>query len=80
MKDLLEYILSHIIDQPEALVIEEETEDDIVRFNVTLAEGDYPKVIGKQGLTVKGITDILRLHNSKTSPEDFKKVFVNLRS
>lgn len=80
MKDLLEYILTNIIEHPEDMQIEEENEEGIVRFNVTLAETDYPKVIGKQGLTVKGITDILRLHNSKTSPDNFIKVFVNLRS
>lgn len=80
MKDLLEYILTQIIDDTDALSIEEETEDSIIRFNVSLAEEDYPKVIGKRGLTIKGITDILRLHNSKANPEDPTKIYVNIRS
>lgn len=80
MKDLLEYILTQIIDNTDELSIEEETEDSILRFNVSLAEEDYPKVIGKRGLTIKGITDILRLHNSKAHPEDPTKIYVNIRS
>jgi predicted RNA-binding protein YlqC (UPF0109 family) len=80
MKDLLEYILTNIIDSPESLSIEEETEDDVVRFNVTLAEDDYPRVIGKRGLTIKGITDILRLYNTKAGNDETHKVYVNVRS
>ena len=80
MRDLLEYILGQIIDRPDELTIEEETEDDITRFNVTLAEDDYPRVIGKQGLTIKSITDILRLQNSKTNQESTQKIYINIKS
>lgn len=80
MRDLLEYILTNIIDNPDQLSIEEETEDDVLRFNVNLAEEDYPKVIGKRGLTVKGITDILRLFNNKENPDSPQKIYVNIRS
>ncbi len=80
MRDLLEHIITSIIDNPDSLSIDEETEDNIVRFNVTLAEEDYPKVIGKRGLTVKAITDILRLHNSKMNPDSDSRVYVNIKS
>ena len=80
MKDLLHYILSHIIDHPDQLEIEEEVEDNITRFNVSLADEDYPKVIGKRGLTVKSITEILRLYNNKQNPDSMQKVYVNIHS
>lgn len=80
MKDLLTFILTNIIDHPDQLIIEEETEDDLVRFNVTLAEEDYPRVIGKGGMTIKGITDIVRLHSARTEGDISKKVYVNIHS
>lgn len=80
MRNLLEYILNNIIDYPDQLVIEEETEDDILRFNVTLADEDYPKVIGKRGLTVKGITEVLRLYDNKKNPDTLQKIYVNIQS
>ncbi len=80
MRDVLEYILTRIIDHPESLHIDEENEDDIIRFNVTLADEDYPRVIGKSGLTIKGITEIVRLVENKDNPETFHKIFINITS
>jgi uncharacterized protein len=80
MRDVLEFVLQHIIDHPESLKIEEEREEDIIRFNVTLADEDYPRVIGKSGLTIKGITEIVRLVENKNNPDTFHKIFINITS
>lgn len=80
MRDVLEFILQHIVDHPESLLITEEREDDIIRFNVALADEDYPRVIGKSGLTIKGITEIVRLVENKDNPEVFHKIFINITS
>lgn len=80
MKDFLTFILSNIADKPEVIDIQEETEDSIIRFNVTLADEDYPKVIGKHGLTIKAITDLLRLQSMRMSPESDNRIYINIRS
>lgn len=79
MKDLLEYILTSLIDNPDQMRIEEELEGDILRFNVYLSEVDYPRVIGKHGLTIKAITDIIRTYKSKNG-EDTQKLYINIKS
>lgn len=80
MKDLLEYILTNIVDHPDEVVIDEETEDDIIRFNVTCNEEDYPRVIGRKGMTIKSITDIIRVSKAKSDPDGYQKVYINIRS
>ncbi len=80
MKDVLLYILQSIADHPDSIVISEETEDSIIRFNVTVADEDYPRIIGRSGLTIKAITDIVRLVDSKNNPDEFHKVFINISS
>jgi len=79
MQDVLTYILTSLIDHPDQLRIEEEIEDDILRFNVYLSEEDYPRVIGKHGLTIKAITDIIRTYKSKNG-EDTQKLYINIKS
>ncbi len=52
MKDFIEYIAKRLVDQPESVVIEEETQDDdklILKLKV--AQPDVGKVIGKKGRT-----------------------------
>lgn len=79
MKELLSYILTSLIDHPDQMRIEEETEGDILRFNVYMSEEDYPRVIGKHGLTIKAITDIVRTYKSK-SGDDSQKLYINIKS
>jgi len=79
MQDVLTYILTSLIDHPDQLRIEEEIEGDILRFNVYLSEEDYPRVIGKHGLTIKAITDIIRTYKSKNG-EDTQKLYINIKS
>lgn len=80
MEEFLAYILSHIADNEKDIVITKEEEGDITRFNVKLHEADYPHVIGKRGLTIKAITDLLRLHDAKnTTTDDRRKIFINIQ-
>lgn len=80
MKDVLAYILQSIAQQPESITIAEEAEDSIIRFNVTVADEDYPRIIGRAGLTIKAITDIVRLVHSKNNPDAYNRIFINISS
>ena len=60
MKDLLIYIVSHLVDDPDSIeVIEHENEDETV-LELHVAKGDIGKVIGRQGRIAKEIRTIIR--------------------
>ncbi len=59
MKELLEYIIKSLVSKPEAVQISEETEDDTVNFNLSVAPEDMGMVIGKSGQTIRSIRKIL---------------------
>ena len=60
MKDLLMYILTNLVDNPDEIQItERETANETV-FEVRVAEGDMGKVIGRQGRVVKEIRILMR--------------------
>ncbi|MGA2623993.1 MAG: KH domain-containing protein [Bacteroidota bacterium] len=51
MKEFVEYIAKQLVDQPENVVIEEETKDDELIVKVKVAQPDIGKIIGKKGRT-----------------------------
>jgi predicted RNA-binding protein YlqC (UPF0109 family) len=51
MKDFIEYIAKHLVDQPDSVVIDEETQDDKLILKLRVAQPDVGKVIGKKGRT-----------------------------
>ncbi|OGK31411.1 hypothetical protein A3D08_03515, partial [Candidatus Roizmanbacteria bacterium RIFCSPHIGHO2_02_FULL_43_11] len=67
MKDVLAFLIESLVDNPKEVLIEEEHDDDAVRFNLTIADSDYPRVIGSHGLTIKAITGLVRTYHAKTS-------------
>lgn len=80
MKDFLHYLLENIVDHPDEIEITDDSEEGIVRLNVVLNEEDYPRVIGKQGYTVKALTDILRLKESVDNGESPSRVYINIQN
>lgn len=61
MKDTLRYIVQAVVDNPEAVSIEELEEGDIVQFSVTVAKEDMGKVIGKEGKVIRSIRNIMKI-------------------
>jgi len=51
MKDFVEYIAKQLVDQPEFVVIDEESKDDRLILKLKVAQPDIGKVIGKRGRT-----------------------------
>jgi len=51
MKDFIEYIAKHLVDQPDQVVIDEEIQDDKLILKLKVAQPDVGKVIGKKGRT-----------------------------
>ena len=59
MKDLLEYIVKSLVKKPEEVKILEETEEDGLNLNLTVAPEDMGMVIGKAGQTIRAIRKLL---------------------
>lgn len=78
MQEFLHYLISSIVDDTDSITIDEEKEDGVVRFNVSLATLDYGKVIGKGGKTVNALKNLLYVYRAKTE-ELPQQIFINVR-
>jgi len=59
MKDLIEYIVKGLVDNPDKVVITEVAGEKSVIYELRVGEGDLGKVIGKEGRTAKAIRTII---------------------
>lgn len=60
MKEFIEYIVKHLVDSPDEVVVEVKTEEE-KKIVLTLKVGpdDIGKVIGKQGKTAQAMRTLL---------------------
>lgn len=63
MKDLLEHLVSAIVDKPEAVVIAENPDatTGFTNLEITVDSADMGKVIGKGGKIIKALRDLVRV-------------------
>ncbi len=59
MKELLEYIIKALVDNPDQVEIKEVAGERSVIYELRVGEGDIGKVIGKEGRMAKAIRTIL---------------------
>ncbi len=59
MKELIEYIVKALVDDPGTVDIKEVAGDKITIYELRAAKGDIGKVIGKHGRTAGAIRTIL---------------------
>lgn len=59
MKDLLSYIVTNLVTKPEAVKIDEQTNDGEVSLNLTVDPQDMGLIIGKGGQTIRSIRKLL---------------------
>ena len=59
MKELITYIASSLVDQPDAVEVQVSEEDDLIAIELRVAKEDLGKVIGKQGRTARAIRALL---------------------
>jgi uncharacterized protein len=61
MKDLVEYLVRALVDKPDEVSVEFFEEDDATHiYELTVAEDDVGKVIGRGGRTVNALRCVLR--------------------
>ena len=60
MKEFIEFIVKHLVDDPESVIIQEAYLDkSTLEFTLRVASGDVGKVIGKQGKTIIAMRTLL---------------------
>ena len=61
MGDLLEELARRLVDEPEAVRVEQvEGDDGSIVFRLHVAEGDVGKVIGRQGRIARALRTLVR--------------------
>ena len=59
MKELIEYIVKALVDNPDKVEVQEISGEKSIIFEIRVGEGDLGKVIGKEGRTAKAIRTII---------------------
>lgn len=62
--DLVKYIVSSLVDTPDAVVVTTKESEDSVLFEIALDPSDVGKVIGRQGRIIKAIRALARAAGS----------------
>lgn len=65
MKNLIEFILIHLVDNPEAVSVEMTMDGDTEVYTIKVAPEDMGKVIGKQGKVINSIRTLARVRAVK---------------
>jgi predicted RNA-binding protein YlqC (UPF0109 family) len=61
MKELIEYMARSIVDNPDAVVVEEEDAGDHIIYHLNVADDDMGRVIGKQGRIANAMRALLKV-------------------
>jgi uncharacterized protein len=65
MKELIEFIVKALVDDPSEVSITEITGDKITLYELRVAKSDIGKVIGKRGRTASSIRTIINAVSTK---------------
>lgn len=60
MTELLEFLVKALVEEPEAVVVEELEEDGDLVYEITVADGDLGRVIGKGGRVANAIRTVAK--------------------
>ena len=66
MKELLLYMAKNLVDNPDAVTVEEVTDEEGKVLELHVAEGDMGQVIGRQGRIAKEIRTIIKTVAQRT--------------
>ena len=74
MKKALEYIVAQIVDNPEKIEINEQEENGMINFSITVDPADMGKIIGKNGKVIRAIRNVVKISAIKQN----KKINISL--
>ncbi len=65
MKEFVEYIAKHLVDNPDQVEVNQIESEKTTILELTVADNDVGKVIGKRGKTVNAIRTLLTAASAK---------------
>jgi uncharacterized protein len=65
LQELVKFLALSLVDTPDEVLVEEMEEEGAAVFELTVAEEDLGKVIGKQGRTARALRTVLSAAASK---------------
>ena len=75
MRELLEYLARALVDHPEGVKVEEFEEDDgTLVLELSVADDDYGKVIGRGGRTAQALRTVVKA----AAVKDNRRVLVDI--
>ncbi|MGM8364163.1 KH domain-containing protein [Virgibacillus sp. W0181] len=74
MKDLIESIITPLVDHPEDIQIKETEEETKIVYHLTVNPNDVGKVIGKNGRIAKAVRTVVYAAKTTTN----KRVFLDI--
>lgn len=74
MKELIELIAKSLVDNPDMVIVNEKDDDKTVVYELSVADSDMGKVIGKQGRIAKAMRIVVKAAAARES----KKVIVEI--
>ena len=75
MRDLLEYLARALVDRPEQVKVEEFEEDDgTLVLELSVADDDYGKVIGRGGRTAQALRTVVKA----AAVKDNRRVLIDI--
>lgn len=74
MKELIELIAKSLVDNPDMVIVNEKDDGKTIIYELSVADNDMGKVIGKQGRIAKAMRTVVK---AAAARED-KKVIVEI--
>jgi predicted RNA-binding protein YlqC (UPF0109 family) len=65
MAELLEFLARRLVDEPDAVRVEEVDEDDTLVLRLHVAQEDLGKVIGRQGRIARALRTVVRAGSAR---------------
>lgn len=66
-QQFVEYVVKQLVDNPDDVKVERIVDDRGILLNLTVAEDDLGRVIGKRGATAQALRNILRALGTKNN-------------
>lgn len=61
MKDTLTYLVTSIVEHPDAVQIAEEENEGVIQYTISVDASDIGKVIGKEGKIIRAIRNAMKI-------------------
>lgn len=74
MKDLMEFVVKNIVEDPDKVSVEESEEDGIITETVTVNETEIGKIIGKGGKVVKSLRTLAKIYSLKQGQKFYLEI------